>query len=150
MKVNILYKNDTDFFRNLVEGAIKVREERQIMSPGIINALIEARKGRFKHDIHQEGGVTDSEISPEKQKRLVLSDEDITAQSVVFIFAGYDTTATVLCLMAYELAKNPKIQDTLHNEIEENCLDGITYETVVGMKYLDCVVSGKLLTSRSR
>ncbi|KAF2899423.1 hypothetical protein ILUMI_06752 [Ignelater luminosus] len=143
MKFKILDEEDTDFFRSLVIEAIKVREETKITRPDIISLLTEAKRGRLNHD-RLESNAMNSEFAAEKRKRIEITDDDIAAQAVLFIFAGYDTISTVLCYMSYELARNPVIQETLHKEIEENCLDGITYETVVGMKYLDCVVSETL------
>lgn len=48
--------------------------------------------------------------------------------------------------MAHELAANPDIQQRLSDEIEEvnQMYDSkITYDILMGMKYLDMVVSGK-------
>lgn len=48
--------------------------------------------------------------------------------------------------MAYELAVNPDVQQRLRAEIEEaneNCNQQITYDTLMELKYMDMVVSGK-------
>ena len=37
---------------------------------------------------------------------------------MVFMVAGYDTTATTLCWLAYDLATHPDIQETLIEEID--------------------------------
>ena len=46
-----------------------------------------------------------------------LTTDEIIAQSVMFFLAGYDTTATSITLLLYELAVNPDIQEQLHDEI---------------------------------
>lgn len=65
----------------------------------------------------------------------------------MFFLAGFDTTSTVLCFLTHELATHPEIQERLQREIDDVCgsIDGTpNYETVVRMKYLDMVVSGKI------
>jgi len=46
-------------------------------------------------------------------------DEIVIAQSVSFLLAGYDTTATTLTSSSFVLAKNPEIQEKLYNQIAE-------------------------------
>ena len=47
-----------------------------------------------------------------------LTDEEVLINSIVFMVAGYDTTATTLCWLAYDLATNPDIQERLIGEID--------------------------------
>lgn len=71
-------------------------------------------------------------------------DDDLTAQAVIFLFAGFDTSSTLMCFMYHELALNPDVQKKLQKEIDEvrNNNKKITYEVIQNMKYLDMVVSG--------
>lgn len=60
--------------------------------------------------------------------------------------AGFETSSTTLTFALYELALNVNIQETLQKEIEDLFTKNnnkITYEGVMGMEYLDCVVHGK-------
>lgn len=70
---------------------------------------------------------------------------DITAQAMVFFFAGFNTVSGLMCFLAYEMATNPDIQDRLRDEIRstsEEYGSKITYEGLLKMKYMDMVVSG--------
>ena len=52
-----------------------------------------------------------------------------------------------MSLMSYELAVNPDVQDKLLLEVDEalgTCNDKITYEVLLGLKYMDMVVSESL------
>jgi cytochrome P450 len=74
-------------------------------------------------------------------------DDDITAQTLLFFMAGFDTASTLLSFASLQLAMNPDIQSRLQDEIDETLKeDGgkLTYEALHGIKYLDMVVSGIL------
>lgn len=76
-----------------------------------------------------------------------ITNQDIAAQAFIFFFAGYETVATLLAFMAHELAENPEVQERLREEIDQAISDeGLSYDSVMGMKYLEMVVSGNLPT----
>ena len=89
--------------------------------------------------------MLEAQQTPDSQGRI-LTDDEIIAQSVVFMAAGYETSSTTLALTTYYLARYPKIQDKLYEEIvrcwpEDNMPD---YDTVQKMVYLDQVISETL------
>ena len=43
--------------------------------------------------------------------------DEVLAQGMLFFIAGYDTTATSIAFLLYNLALNPEIQEKLHEEI---------------------------------
>jgi hypothetical protein len=68
------------------------------------------------------------------------------AQALVFLLAGYETTASTLSYALYELALHPEIQHSLRAEILQvlSKHDGkLTYDSMQDMSYLDRVVSGE-------
>lgn len=149
----ILNKEAERFFRKLVKDNIATREQNGIVRPDMIHLLMEARKGKLKHDESREmdtGFATIEESSigkEEKLQNLHLTDEDITGQAVLFFFAGFDTSSTMMSFLAYELAVNPDVQERLQREIDDTlqqCNGSLTYEALFKMKYLDMVVSETL------
>ena len=48
-----------------------------------------------------------------------LSDEEIVANSILFLLAGFETTANALSFVSYLLALNPEIQEKLQAKIDE-------------------------------
>ena len=87
--------------------------------------------------LNAEDPVTDT-------KKLI--EEEVLAQSVVFILAGYETTSTTLALTCYHLASNPEVQKKLQKEIDEVWPgdQNPTYDHVRDMAYLDMVIAETL------
>ena len=74
-----------------------------------------------------------------------LSTDEITAQCLVFLLAGYDTTANSLALTCHNLANNMEAQQFLQDEIDDICPDGIpSYEQLNSLKYADAVMKETL------
>lgn len=101
----------------------------------MINLLLEARKNYL-------------EIEAPSTTKPLITDQVITSQALAFFFAGFDSVSSLLCFMSYELAVNPDVQQKLIEEIDktrETCAgEEPTCEAILGMKYLDMVVSESL------
>ena len=66
----------------------------------------------------QEGGAG---------SQIVMTDDVITAQSILFFGAGFDTTAAMLTYFTYSLALHPDIQDRVYEEIEKNIQEHVRF-----------------------
>ncbi|XP_036597165.1 cytochrome P450 3A24-like [Trichosurus vulpecula] len=71
-----------------------------------------------------------------------LSDEEILAQSIIFILAGYETSSSVLSFLFYNLATHPEIQQKLQKEIDAVLpnKEAVTYDALAQIEYLDMVI----------
>ena len=73
-----------------------------------------------------------------------LTDDEVVAQSLVFLLAGHETTSNTLSFALYHLAVNPDVQDKLRSEIKEavetNARKKSLYEIAHNIEYLDCVI----------
>ena len=73
-----------------------------------------------------------------------LTDDEVVAQSVIFLLAGYETSSNTLSFTLYHLAVNPDVQDKLRSEINEavetNARKKSLYEIAHNIEYLDCVI----------
>lgn len=47
-----------------------------------------------------------------------IDNEDIQAQTLVFLLAGYETSSTTLGFVSYHLALDTQVQDKLRDEID--------------------------------
>ncbi|KAI5945536.1 Cytochrome P450 3A4 [Manis javanica] len=83
---------------------------------------------------------------PEEEGRRVLSDMELVAQSIIFIFAGYESTSSVLSFLMYLLATHPDVQQKLQEEIDATFPNKTlpSYDALVQMEYLDMVVNESL------
>ncbi|XP_071571248.1 cytochrome P450 9e2-like [Temnothorax nylanderi] len=118
----------TEFFKKIVEETIRAREEQGIVRPDMIHLLMQARD--------KEGpGV----------RKMTL--DDIVSQAFIFFLAGFETSATLMCFAAHELAVNQDIQDRLREEVQQHLAEGngkISYESLSKMSYMDTVISETL------
>ncbi|KAJ3645275.1 hypothetical protein Zmor_022941 [Zophobas morio] len=153
-KVRFFSKEVSDFFTNVVTTNIRSREKHGVVRPDMIHLLLEARKNGLKHEdshpIQDTGFATVEEHDFTKNAKKIereITDQDIASQALIFFFAGFDTVSSLMSLMSYELAINPDVQDKLLQEVDdtfEACGGKITYEGLLGMKYMDMVVSESL------
>ncbi|KAF4075541.1 hypothetical protein AMELA_G00235620 [Ameiurus melas] len=75
-----------------------------------------------------------------------LNDHEILSQSMLFIFAGYETTSSTLSFLFYNLASNPDVMKKLQEEIDETFPNKaeVDYDTVMNMDYLDAALNESL------
>jgi len=87
--------------------------------------------------------ASDESLSESKR----MSEAEVVAQSMIFLFAGYETSSNTLGFVCYHLATNPDVQGKLQKEIDSVWNDESqmpSYETVNELPYLDMVISETL------
>lgn len=116
------------FFKESIAQSIEYRKKNNIYRNDFLNILLETR-----------------EAAEKESKDINLSDDVLFAQCIVFFLAGYINVAVALVYTIYELVRNPTVQQKLRDECRESLeKDGtFTYEAINGMKYLDCVFTGR-------
>ncbi|XP_064214411.1 probable cytochrome P450 6a14 [Tribolium castaneum] len=122
LKVRHFSKDVADFFTKVVKDTVEFRERNNYKRKDFMQLLIDLK--------NCNSGLTLNEI---------------TAQSLIFFLAGFETSSTTMTFALYELAKNEKIQERVRDEIfsilgEEK----ITYEALQKMKYLALVINETL------
>ncbi|KAM7149340.1 cytochrome P450 3A12-like [Molossus nigricans] len=125
----IFPKSVTDFFKISVE---RMKESRL--------------KDQQKHRVDFLQLMINSQNSNEAGSHKALSDLELIAQSIIFIFAGYETTSTSLSFLMYLLATHPDVQQKLQEEVDATFPNKAppTYNALVQMEYLDMVLSESL------
>ncbi|KAK5641867.1 hypothetical protein RI129_010414 [Pyrocoelia pectoralis] len=152
IKLDIFPQSVSTFFRRVIKETIESRENGELVRHDMIHLLLEARKGKVIRDEPETAdidfaAVEESKIHHGKSRKLELTDDDITAQAFIFFFGGFETSATLLSFLSYELAVNPEVQEKLQAEIDETlneCDGSLIYNALQTMKYMDMVVSETL------
>ncbi|GJQ77435.1 hypothetical protein Trydic_g20833 [Trypoxylus dichotomus] len=148
LKLKLFPAETLNFFVKLIEKTIHIRETQAVIRPDMINQLLESRKGKTYADSSEEvidtGFATVQESFISSSTKQILTNFDITAQALIFFFAGFDSVATVMSFLGHELAVNPDVQQRLQDEIDDTlhkCNGNLTYEALMKMKYMDMVIS---------
>ncbi|XP_013140400.1 PREDICTED: cytochrome P450 6B4-like [Papilio polytes] len=122
------------FFNNLVKTVVTQRGGKPTNRKDFMDLLLELRQ---KKTIEASKGSVD-----EKVRTLELTDDVLAGQAFAFYAAGYETSASTMTYLFYEVAKHPEIQDKVIAEIDEvlKKYDGeITYEFLNELTYLNQV-----------
>uniref|UniRef100_A0A452TXS3 Cytochrome P450 3A n=1 Tax=Ursus maritimus TaxID=29073 RepID=A0A452TXS3_URSMA len=129
LNIYLFPKKVTDFFTKSVK---RMKESRL--------------KDKQKHRVDFLQLMINSQNSKEMDTHKALSDLELVAQSIIFIFAGYETTSTSLSFLVYELATHPDVQQKLQEEIDATFPNKAlpTYDALAQMEYLDMVLNETL------
>ena len=123
-------QGNLNYFRDLAQHVIKTR--RQQGATG--------RKDLLQLMMDANEKTTEENVSR-------LTDDEIVAQSILFLLAGSDTTGHTLSFTVYFLAMNPDVQDKLRVHIKEaieSNADKSLYDVAKSIEYLDCVIKETL------
>ncbi|XP_046562132.1 cytochrome P450 3A24-like [Haliotis rubra] len=123
------------FFTKAVLQTISDRRDRNISRRDFLQLMLNSHK----LEVAQEEKDSDSYVDLDKSLRRGMTNDEILANAVLFLFAGYETTNLTLAYFAYNLATNQDCQDKLIEEIDR-VLNGQppSYETMPRLEYLDC------------
>ncbi|RWS07829.1 Cytochrome P450 3A13-like protein [Dinothrombium tinctorium] len=149
------------FFVQLTKHLINQRKESKIKTNDFLQLLIDAEQSStdLENEIKDinDGliGNSESREEIERNARLLneakhsgkkLSEEEIIAQVMVFLVAGYETTASLLSFTSYCLAINESVQEKLYDEIKTNVdkINEINYELLNSLPYLNAVINEAL------
>nr|XP_056722611.1 cytochrome P450 3A9-like [Euleptes europaea] len=138
MNVNLFPNEAVEFFTRAVG---KIREQRQKQGKGarvdFLQLMIDSQgvDSNGVNDHQQSNGVDHSFKG--------LSDIEILAQAIIFIFAGYEPSSNSLGYVAYLLATHPDVQQKLLDEIDSVLPNKapLTYDAIMQLEYLDMVIS---------
>ncbi|KAG0701435.1 Cytochrome P450 9e2 [Chionoecetes opilio] len=116
---------EIEFFTKLSKDNVAAREKGE-------------RRGDFL-DLLLEAQASEKDIHPGKK---VFGEHTLVAQSVSFLMAGYDTTATALAFCAFVMAKHHQEQKRLRHEMQGLIKEygSVTYQGIMEAKYLDAVL----------
>ena len=109
-KLGFFDKKSTAFFRDITNQILDSRKEGG--DDGRVDFI------QLMMNAHKEDGGDDGDKDSKSHKHP-MTRQEVLSQAVLFFLAAYDTTATTVSFLAYNLALNPDKQDKLIEEIQQ-------------------------------
>ncbi|CAG8681172.1 25450_t:CDS:2, partial [Racocetra persica] len=119
---NVRYNNSLKIIRTISENLVIEHKKNPIRGKDLLSLLIEA-----------------NEIAPDNER---LTHDEPICQIKTLLITGHETTSISLSWALYFLAKNPKCQDQLREELINAFPDSDhhpNFDEIEKLKYLDCV-----------
>lgn len=107
LNISFISKKAQKFFEEAIIDTIKTREAKNIVRHDMINLLMQAKKGKLKHEAKEEDLIVDGFATVEEsqfgktQNTRVWDDMDLAAQCFIFFLAGFDTVVLILCFLNF-------------------------------------------------
>ena len=106
---NLRFKRAISVFDRIIYRLIREKIEAKAMGEDLISMLLELENLEDLEDTKSRG----------EQKKKKASLKRVRDQALTFFMAGHETTANGLTWTAYLLAKNPKVEAKMYNEIKK-------------------------------
>ncbi|KAL4228065.1 Cytochrome P450 3A4 [Mactra antiquata] len=132
LDIDYVNKTSLDFIKNVVSAMIATRKQQsENKFKDTLQNLMNAHKGfngegqqekKFIYEAKENSSTERWDMRNDEFKKFKskgLSDDELIANSLIVLMAGYDTTATTLTWMTYLLATNQHIQDKVREEIDQ-------------------------------
>ncbi|XP_045537777.1 probable cytochrome P450 6a14 [Papilio machaon] len=132
LKIRRIHPDIVNFFYNLVTQTVEYRQKNNFKRNDFLQTLIELKN---------DDSIDDK--GENKIQRGIFSMTDVAANTMLYMFAGYETSATAGQLAAYELALNPHVQDKAREEVTRVLAKyngQCTYDAQNEMTYMNMVI----------
>lgn len=142
-EVEVLDNQAQQYFAGLIKEMLRQRRQSGERKEDFLQLIMDAQQGILKMD--EDAQEVDKEVIA-TAATVTFTDEDLVANALLFFFAGFDTTQTVLIYTLYSLALEQHVQEKLYEEVKgvtDKTNGQISYDAVMEMTYLDCVINGK-------
>ncbi|XP_030029643.2 probable cytochrome P450 6a14 [Manduca sexta] len=132
LKIKRISSNIENFFYGLVKSTVNYRQKLNYKRNDFLQTLIELKN----EHIREQGDVKFVQDFP-------FSMNDVAANAMLYMIAGYETSATTGQFAAYQLALNPEVQSKAREEVDRVLAKyggKCTYEAQNEMTYLNMVL----------
>ena len=157
LQMKLFPQEPIEYYKKAILSLIKERREKNIVVDDFLQLLIEA--SQETKDNEDETNELDAEshhlnergedaqkmkmlFDKKALKRKTLDEVEIIANSVLFLVAGYETTAALITFTLYRLAYDQSVQDKLREALKKS--DTLSYEFISTCEYLDAVIQESL------
>ena len=134
---------ETKFLYEVIKATVKARKTgKQERRNDLVDLMMDCLKQDVKGD--EEGQDQCEEDTNLKVERTALDEDTLVATAMIFMIAGYDTTAITLSFLSYMLASHPEEQEKLQQEVDQAYEDAggefPDYSTIQSLPFLDMVI----------
>ncbi|XP_067628160.1 probable cytochrome P450 6g2 [Eurosta solidaginis] len=126
----VFSKQASIFLRNMINDVIAERIRTGNVRNDLIDILV-----KFKIEAEEE--------LKQGKKPYMLERDVLPAQAAIFFSAGFETSASTMSFIMYEMARHPEVQQRLREEIYEVWQSNngkVSYEMLSDLKYMDNVI----------
>jgi len=142
MGLGTLSQDSINFFAGKVQSILKMRKGMKEKPLDFLQLLLDAHADETNYETEKLSAFEETtDIKQWKSIKRALTEEEIVANSLLFFLVGYETTATIVGWMTYNLSLDENVQDKLYDDIMTvlKKYKKIDYEAVAKMTYLDQV-----------
>ncbi|KAF9810969.1 hypothetical protein SFRURICE_001492 [Spodoptera frugiperda] len=134
LKIRRISSKIENFFCGIVKRTVEYRQKHSVTRNDFLQTLIELKNG---HVVDEQGEIKYSKTD------FPFTMTDVAANTMLYMIAGYETSATTGQFAAYQLALNPHIQARVRKEVDTVLAKyggECTYEAQNEMVYLNMVL----------
>jgi len=138
--ISLFHPTATKNIVNMIKNSLKERKVSKTRRNDLLDLMLDI----MKNDLAEDDEDKIQEKVPGKKQLPPITEDQVIAQALIFLTAGYDTTGTTLSFLTYALSKDQEVQEQLRDEIdaafEENDGELPDYTVIQGLPYLDMVI----------
>ena len=133
LNIGILQTASIDYFEHVIRHVLVERRfsTKCTKAEDFIQLLVDA-----------SDTVSNDESDDQPKSKMSLDEDEIVANAIGFLMAGYENTSIFITMILYELARNQTVQSQLRCHLTK--LDKVDYESVTECEYLDAVTNETL------
>ncbi|GAB6022645.1 hypothetical protein CHUAL_006738 [Chamberlinius hualienensis] len=142
------------YFETVIHKVVNYRRSQNKRRNDFLQLLLDAQdretEGKLLDEHENEHTTKQKSVQDNSfeswKKHKVLDENGLVANSILFLLAGYETTATTISYVIYLLALNQDCQQKLKDEIDEalNKHGKLSPEVILSLTYLEMVISETL------
>lgn len=145
LKLRAVDREVEDFIFSIVNQTVDYREKNNFSRNDFMQLLIQLKNQGYV-SVDKDSEETKTENDVENHKKLDMN--QLAANVFVFFVAGFETSSSTLSFCLFEIARNPEIQKKVQEEIDRVFksagADGVTYDMLSELKYLECCIDEAL------